>query len=242
MTPAFDGRIHELDLRGNRLYVSGRFMTINQQSYPLLAALNPTTGAVDPAVRVDIAVPRPNRPGTTLAIGGADVSPDGTRMMVIGNFTQMNGLPRYQIGMIDLTTNPVSVANWRTTEYDDGCSGSFASYMRDVQFSPDGGFFVVVTTGAFSGGYGVRTLCDTRYAVALDGDRRGSPADVGQLHRGRHLDLRRRDRLVGLRGRPRTLVEQPLPQRRRRARGDLPRGPDGARLPRRGTPQLAPGT
>ena len=33
--------------------------------------------------------------------------------------------------------------------------------MRDVEFSPDGGFFVMVTTGAHAGGYAARTLCDT---------------------------------------------------------------------------------
>ena len=160
-TPSFNGRIHDMALRGDRLYVAGRFTTINNQPHTLVAALDPVTGNLVPDVKIDIAVPRPNRPGSTLSVGTADVTPDGSKMIIAGNFTEIDGLPRYQIGMLDLTTSPISVTDWRTTQYDDGCSGSFWSYMRDVEFSPDGSFFVAVTTGAFGGGYASRTLCDT---------------------------------------------------------------------------------
>ena len=101
----------------------------------------------------------PRRNGA-LSILSADVSPDGTKLVAIGNFTKVNGLDRYQIAVLDIApsgTNRVSVANWSTGLYGDGCSASFQSYMRDVDISPDGNYFVVVTTGSFSTVY----LCDT---------------------------------------------------------------------------------
>ena len=48
--------------------------------------------------------------------------------------------------------------NWYTTGYTPICSpNAFDSYMRDVEMSPDGSYFVVATTGGPHSG----TLCDT---------------------------------------------------------------------------------
>jgi len=162
--PAFDGRIHDIMLRGNRLYATGRFTTVANQPHTSLAAVNPTTGALDPAVKIVFSDPRN---GGALSILSADVSPDGSRLVAVGNFTKIAGQTRYQIGMIDLTTDPVSVANWSTNQYGNGCSASFESYMRDIEISPDGTFFVVVTTGAYSSQY----LCDTaaRWEIGATG-------------------------------------------------------------------------
>jgi PKD repeat protein len=90
-----------------------------------------------------------------------DVTPDGSRLVAIGNFTRINGLDRYQIGILNLTTNPVSVLDWSTQRFTTACSSSFDSYMRDIDISQDGRYFVIVTTGAYSGGIGAGTLCDT---------------------------------------------------------------------------------
>ena len=151
--PAFNGQINDIRLRNNKLYLTGRFTTAGSQPRTLLAAVNPVTGALDPDVRADFTEPRRN---SFLTIGTADITPDGTRMIVAGNFTKVNGLGRYQIAMLDLTTSPVSVVDWSTNQYGNGCSGSFATYMRDVDFSPDGSYFVMVTTGA----YNTTFLCD----------------------------------------------------------------------------------
>ncbi len=145
--PALNGQVTDLRLRNGTLYLTGRFTKAGAASRPLLAAVDPLTGALDPNVRADFTDPRKS---SFLTIGTADISPDGTRMVVAGNFTKVNGQDRYQIAMLDLTTSPVSVANWQTTRYGDGCSKSFPTYMRDVDFSPDGSQFAVVTTGAYS--------------------------------------------------------------------------------------------
>ena len=159
--PNFNGRIHAIALRGDRLYVAGRFLNIGGQSHTLFAALNPTTGAVIPDVNIEFSVPRPNRPDGYLTINSMDVTSDGSRAVMTGNFTVVDGQPRYQIAMLNLTTNPTSLANWHTTDFDDSCSAAFDTYMRDVEISPDGEYFVVATSGAYSGGFFAGTLCDT---------------------------------------------------------------------------------
>jgi PKD repeat protein len=163
--PSFDGRIHDIFLRNGRLYVTGRFLNVANQPHTLLAALNPTTGALDPTVKATFSEPR--RDGA-LNIYAADITPDGSTLIATGNFTRVNGLTRYQIAMLDLTQSPTGVVNWHTNQYGDGCSRSFQSYMRDVEFSPDGDYFVVVTTGAYSRSF----LCDV--AARWNTDRRGS--------------------------------------------------------------------
>jgi PKD repeat protein len=155
--PVIDGRIHSLALRGDRLYIAGRFLQIAGQSHTLLAALAPDTGALDPSVSFTFSEPRN---GGTLNIVSMDVTPDGSKMVVIGNFTKIDGLRRYQIGVIDLGQT-ATLANWATERFTTACSSSFQTYMRDVDTSPDGKYFAVVTTGAYSGGVGSGTLCDS---------------------------------------------------------------------------------
>lgn len=163
--PAFGGRIHDLVLRNGRLIVTGRFLTVADTSHTLLAALDPVSGALVPSVEMTFSDPRR---GGSLTVYASDVTPDGSRLIVTGNFTRINGSTRYQIAMIDLTTSPPSLANWSTNRYGDGCSQSNDTYMRDVEVSPDGGYFVVVTTGAHSSIY----QCDT--AARWDVDSTGS--------------------------------------------------------------------
>ena len=155
--PAFNGRIHDMALRNGKLYLSGRFTTVGGQAHTSFAAVNPVTGALDPNVKATFSAPRS---GGSLSILASDISPDGSKLVAIGNFTKVNGLDRYQIAVLDLTTSPISVADWSTTRYGDGCSRSFQSYMRDIDISPDGSYFAVATTGAYASPTSA-FLCDT---------------------------------------------------------------------------------
>ncbi|GAA4373697.1 PKD domain-containing protein [Paeniglutamicibacter cryotolerans] len=151
--PAFDGRVTQIVLRNNLLYVSGRFTKVGSTPRTLLAALNPTTGALNNDVNVLFEQPRKG----SLNLYRMDVSPDGSKLIGIGNFLKVNGEDHKQIVLLDLSGPTATTSNWSTERYAPACSASFDSYMRDVEFSPDGKFFVVVTTGAYFGG----TLCDT---------------------------------------------------------------------------------
>jgi Malectin domain len=139
------------------LYIGGAFSIINGQTRGRLAALDPNTGAVDPSL--NISFDGKHNAGQTRVLK-LSISPSGSELVAIGNFVTVNGFDRNQIAMIDLTTTPKSVATWETDRYKAACSSRFDTYMHDVDFSPDGSYFVVADTGAFFGGANAGVLCD----------------------------------------------------------------------------------
>ncbi|MFA1541191.1 PKD domain-containing protein [Actinomadura monticuli] len=155
--PQLDARVRDLRLAGGRLYVAGTFATADGAPRAGLATLNPATGARDDFVDANIAGTQTGD-GVT-QIYKMDVSPDGSKLIGVGNFNSVLGSTRRQIVMLDLTGQSAQLANWDTTRYADQCSQSFDTYMRDVEFSPDGSYFVVTTTGAYGG---TSKLCDTQ--------------------------------------------------------------------------------
>jgi Domain of unknown function (DUF5122) beta-propeller len=156
-----DSAVRALVLRAGKLYLGGSFGKVHGQVRQGLAAVDAITGALDPNVSIAFTTPRKG----TMFIIAMDVSPDASKLVAIGNFTVVGGQSRWQAAMIDLSTTPASVANWQTNKFNNNfvpaCSSSFDTYLRDTEFSPDGSYFVIVTTGAFSGGAGSGTLCDS---------------------------------------------------------------------------------
>ena len=146
--------VNDMALTGTRLVIGGRFSKIRNVPRGLLGAVDATTGAV---LDLDLPVTQ-TRNRNTPYIQELDVSPDGTRLAIVGNFISVGGLLREQIALIDLTASPPTVANWATTRYHQDCAPVYNNtYMRDVAFSPDSQFFIAVTTGAF---WGINALCD----------------------------------------------------------------------------------
>jgi len=140
------GRVEKAIVRGNRLIAGGGFTTANGVKRSRLAAFNATTGALDTGF--NIAVTESRYVDAAPSVKELDASPDGSKLVVIGNFRRVNGLYRNQIAMINLTNN--SVSPWATDRFSDEKNGNrvFYTYMRDVEFSPDGSYFAIVTTGA----------------------------------------------------------------------------------------------
>lgn len=151
--PAFGGRIQDMALRNGRLYLTGRFPTVAGQPQTLLAAVNSVTGANVPSVKLTFADPRN---GGSLNIYASDVTPDGNTLIAVGNFQTVAGQTRIQIAKIDLSTGGAVLANWNTNRFGNDCNSVFDTYMRDVEFSPDGSYFVAVSTGSYSSTF----LCD----------------------------------------------------------------------------------
>jgi hypothetical protein len=159
--PAFNAAITDVVAAGGRLLVGGNFTTAGAANPRLgLASLNATTGALDAYLTTSLTGNHNwNGTGAKAPVGVENmaVSPDGTQLVVIGNFKNADGVLHDQVVKIDLGPDAATIANWNTDRYTPRCSSSFDSYVRDVAYSPDGSYFVIVTTGARYAG----TLCDT---------------------------------------------------------------------------------
>ena len=158
--------VHDMSFANGKLYIGGAFSAVQGVAREKFAALNPVSGALDPTV--DVAFTGKHNGGTG-RIRKFDITPDGTKMVAVGNFTLVDGQDRDQAAMVDLTTD--TVANWQTNRFKSACSSFFDTYTNDVDISPDGSYFVIGTTGAFMGGPNAGVLCDTtsRWEISATG-------------------------------------------------------------------------
>ncbi|RGC68772.1 hypothetical protein C5N14_12305 [Micromonospora sp. MW-13] len=158
---AFNGLVNDIAKVGNRLLVGGIFTTAATKPRGGLVSLDATTGAVDEYLTATL-TEHHNYDGVSGASAGVGaeklaVSPDGTQLVVIGNFKKANGALHDQVVRLTLGTSAATVSSWNTNRYEPRCNAkAFDSYVRDVSFSPDGRYFVVATTGSPYNG----TLCD----------------------------------------------------------------------------------
>jgi PKD repeat protein len=185
-SPSVSGEVNTVVASGGRLYIGGYFTNVGGQPHVGLAVLDGSSGAVlsigTPAfvghhnygVHCDPATATCATSGT--GIKSMDINPAGNRLVAIGNFTSAGGLPRDQIAMLDLTGSSATIdTSWATAAYTAGCASSaYDTYVRDIQFSPDGSYFVVAVTGGGAGqrnSDGTQTSCDTaaRWATGATG-------------------------------------------------------------------------
>lgn len=164
-----NGYVNKVLVRGSRLIVGGRFSTVDNQERANLAVLEASTGALDEEFTIGVAEARTRASGVTpgAAVQEMDADAAGERLVIVGNFRQVGDQRRQQIAMIDLPGR--KVADWYTNRYSNDISGSAQAYqcydnfdtqMRDVEFSPDGSYFVVVTSGGAPDS-NAKSLCDT---------------------------------------------------------------------------------
>jgi len=147
------GKVRDIALSGSKLYLAGDIWSINGVPRTRLGAVDAITGAIDPTLTIGTTAPRVSVDW----IAKIDVHPSGSQMVIMGNFLEVDGVDRKQIAVIDLTGPTATLANWSTEQFGAACSASFWTYMRDVEYSLDGAFFAIVTTGGPYTG----TLCDT---------------------------------------------------------------------------------
>jgi PKD repeat protein len=153
-TPSTNGKVKDLRLAGGNLWVAGSFTKIGGVTQTGLATLNPATGAVNSYDQLQVAG---LWNGGTTTVAKMDITPDGSKLLAIGNFTTVGGASRPQAFMLDLSGASAQLANWQTNFYTSHCSNSFDSYLRDLDISPDGSYAVISTTGAYGG---ATSACD----------------------------------------------------------------------------------
>jgi PKD repeat protein len=153
----------------NQLLLGGDFSMVGATAHSGLVSLNPNTGALTSYTTVQFTGHHNygvNGTGANAGVGvnAMTVSPDGTRLVAIGNFKNANGVQRDQIAMLDLTgTSATLDPNWNTDDYTAACyNNAYDTYVRDVDWAPNGDYFVVgATGGSGTNTDGSRSLCDS---------------------------------------------------------------------------------
>lgn len=159
------GPVKDLKLAGGRLWVGGAFTHIAGKRQPALATIDPNTGKFLPFMLGAIAG---THNGGWTTVMKFDITPDGSRLVAIGNFDTYDGVKTHQAFMLDLTGSAATRAPWQTAFYETMCASAFDTYMRDLDFAPDGSFFVISTTGAYGGS---SVACDStaRFDTSVSG-------------------------------------------------------------------------
>jgi len=135
--PELDGTVWDLEIADGRLIVAGQFTNVNGVAGTQgLAALDPTTAAVDPIWRASLAVR-----GTTSRPIAFAIDREGDSVYVGGNFTSIDG-PTRSLGMGRMAK--VSVANGDPDR-------AFRPDVDGVPFDIDAAGETVQVVGRFNG-------------------------------------------------------------------------------------------
>ena len=133
-------------IHGQRMYVGGRFDTIGGLARDWVAALDLSTGAVDPAFDFDLETTQ-TQPIRSLAT-------DGTRVYVGGLFSSVNGFPRGNLAAVTTNTGD-TVVGWNATAgstVDEIAVGGdrvfLAGFFNQINGTTRRGFAAVARTNA----------------------------------------------------------------------------------------------
>ena len=134
------GRVTDLRLVDGRLIVGG--------SIPgRLVALDPATGANTGYINIPITGTVSSQAGATDIYRFA-VDPSATRLVAIGNFTTVGGTAKSRAFMLNLGATSATLNPWYYQPLTRMCrAASLPAYLRGVDFSPDGSYFVLAATG-----------------------------------------------------------------------------------------------
>lgn len=154
--PTNGGTVTDAVLVNGRLIVSGTLTGY-------LLALSPTTGANTGYIHTAISGVE-NTSDVTKVLRFA-VNPAGSRLVAIGNWATVDGLPRKWAFELDLGATTSALNTWHGSRLDVPCLNKTENVAQGVDFSPDGSYFVIVSTG---GPTGTGNFCDAagRYDTA----------------------------------------------------------------------------
>jgi len=157
------GNVMDGVVLAGRLIVNGTFTG-------KIRAVNLATGANTGYINIPVSGTVASNAGPT-EIYRIAVNPAGTRLVGVGNFTTVGGQSHWRAFMLNLGATSATMNPWNYPPLQNMCAASsLPDYMKDVDFSPDGSYFVFVSTGFVpqTGGIG-RDLCDAtaRFETAI---------------------------------------------------------------------------
>jgi hypothetical protein len=133
------GQVTEAAIVGGRLLIAGA-------STKKMMGLSLATGGDTGFINVPFTGSVATNAGLTQVYRFA-VSPAGNRLVAVGNFVAVGGQRHARVVMLNLGAN-ATVSSWHYAPTAQMCSDvNLPDYMRDVDFSPDSQYFVVVSTG-----------------------------------------------------------------------------------------------
>lgn len=162
--PRLNGAVRDLQVADGMLFVGGAF---GKRLVALRLGNGSNTGYVDLKIRGKV-------PPTTdrTAVNRFEIDRAGTRLVAVGNFTSVSGNNRKRAFLANLNQRRARLASWYYAPLRKPCQARNhhkAPYVTDVDFSPDGSYFVLVSTGYIPrpGEVG-ETICDA--AARFDTD------------------------------------------------------------------------
>jgi hypothetical protein len=149
-----NGRVAALVMANGHLLVGGYFTSINNSKKHYMLSLNPTTGRDDGYVDLNISgnYQYTQQDGKSTGSNPSRVwnyalSPDGSKLLVMGDFTSVGGVGRRQIFMLDLGPTAATVDPWYSTEFDQNCYVGEPFWLQDASWSPDMSTVYIAATG-----------------------------------------------------------------------------------------------
>jgi hypothetical protein len=159
-TGSVNGYLRAMALNGNALYIGGKFSSVDGTKENGVARLNATTGALDTTFGLSIS--NPVTPSSALQAEGMSVTSDGTVLAIAGSFLDVAGQSRPRLALVDTgggLGSAATLANWAAPILANPCANQH-DYLRDVDFSPDGSFLAIGTTGYESSPRTSASVCD----------------------------------------------------------------------------------
>ena len=154
---AVNGTVQDLRLQGRHLWVAGAFTKAGGRQQAALTTLRPVSGKAQRYLQLPFRGTHRPHLGVTM-VAKIDIAPRQRRLIAVGNFRRVGHRRHEQIVMLRLNRRAARLAPFDAPLYRATCSGSFFTYVRDVDFSSDGSYFVVGTTGGVTG---PTTPCDS---------------------------------------------------------------------------------
>ncbi len=148
--------VSDIKLANGWLIAAGNFSTH-------LMAMDQTTG--EDLGHIDLAVAGVVDSRDETRVKKIAISPDGTRLVATGNFATVDGQNRKRAFMVNLASTS-TLSTWYAPRFAVNCAASVKLISaQGVDFSPDGSYFVVVSTG---GPTGTNGICDAAARFETD--------------------------------------------------------------------------